>query len=157
MTDTIQKLISKLEQQGGEPSRPASARDIDRAQTAGFPDEILNFYRVCEPKKHIEFQQRIWSIENALIENTDAIPGIGLYPHGYIVFASTLCGDAYCLDTNVTQPNGHHPIVLFSHESIEEDADLTDIQPFRIAVAGSFDEFLTKFMDGSLQDDPFED
>ena len=76
----------------------------------------------------MELKQRICSIDDAIQENTDAVPGCALCPHGFIVFANTFCGDAYCIDTNIASPKGDHPVVLFSHEMIDEDASLSDIQ-----------------------------
>jgi hypothetical protein len=43
----------------------------------------------------------MWSIRGAIQENRDGVPGVGLFRHGYVVFASTTCGDAYCVNTNV--------------------------------------------------------
>ena len=155
MKDAIRNLIAKLKEQGSPVSKPASEEDLKSAQAAGFPDELLDFYRQCEPKRScIELKQRIWSIQNAIIENTNAVPGCALSPHGFIVFASTMCGDAYCIDTNVATSEGHHPVVLFSHEMIGEDASLSDIEPLRLEVASSLEDFLEKFTNGTLNEEP---
>ena len=154
MKEAIEALIVKLQQRGKPQPKPASAEDIQRAEAARFPTELLDFYRQCEPATCIELQQRIWSIDDALIENTRAVPGCALSPHGFIVFASTLCGDAYCIDTNVATPEGQHPIVLFSHEMIQEDATLSDIQSLRGEVAKSLEDFLVKFTNETLCDEP---
>jgi len=154
MKAAIQTLIAKLKEQGLPEPKPASAADLERARVAGFPEELVDFYRQCHPQECIELKQRIWSIENALIENADAVPGCALSPHGFIVFASTLCGDAYCVDTNATDDRGHQPVVLFSHEVVEEDSPLSEIQPLRVEVASSLAEFLKKFADGTLSEKP---
>ncbi len=154
MKDTIRDLIAKLRQEGSPVPGPASVEDLERAQTAGFPDELLDLYRECGPENCIELKQRIWSIENAIIENTDAVPGCALSPHGFIVFASTVYGDAYCVDTNVVTTAGHHPVVLFSHEVIGEDASLSEIQRLRLEVASSLADFLRKFTNGTLNEEP---
>ena len=125
-------LIAKLKERGGMRLRPASAKDLARAKAAGFPEELIEFYRHWEPETCIELKQRIWSIEGAIVENTDAVPGCALFPHGFIVFASNIYGDSYCIDANVTTPEGHHPIVLFSHEVIEEEMPLSAIAPLRL-------------------------
>lgn len=119
-----------------------------------FPDELLDFYRQFEPKDCIEFKQRIWSIENALIENTDAVPGCALSPYGFIVFASTLCGDSYCIDINMETVDGHHPVLLFSHEMIEDDAPISDITPLRVEVAPYLGTFLEQFVNETLSEEP---
>jgi hypothetical protein len=154
MKDAIRDMLAKLKEAETPLPRPASAKNLKRAEKAGFPAELLNFYRLCEPDDCIELKQRIWSIESAIVENTDAVPGCVLYPHGFIVFASTLCGDPYCIDTTVTTAKGHHPVVLFSHEMIEEDATLPDIRALRRKVASSLEDFLKKFVKGTLTEEP---
>ena len=154
MNEEIRGLMARLQQQRGPQPQPASPVDLKRAEAARFPTELLDFYRQCEPAHCIELKQRIWSIDNAIVENTDAVPGCALSPHGFIVFASTLCGDSYCIDTNVTTPEGQHPVVLFSHEMIGEGAPLSDILSLRVEVARSFSEFLVKFTNETLSDQP---
>jgi len=88
------------------------------------------------------------------MENTDAVPGCALFPHGFIVFASNMCGDSYCVDTNVVTTEGNHPIVLFSHEMIEEDTPLPEIQALRLEVATSLEDFLRRFTDEMLVEEP---
>ena len=87
------ELMAKLKEQGSPVPGRASAEALERAQAAGFPDELLDLYRECEPENCIELKQRIWSIENAIIENSDAVPGCVLSPHGFIV----LTGASQCL------------------------------------------------------------
>ena len=154
MKDAIRDLIAKLKEQGSPVPGPASVEDLERAKAAGFPNELLDLYRECEPENCIELKQRLWSIGNAIIENTDAVPGCALSPHGFFVFASTVSGDAYSIDTNVATSDGHHPVVLFSHEMIGEDASLLDIQRLRLEVASSLEDFLKKFTNGTLNEEP---
>lgn len=166
MKDAVHALVKRFQQEedayrikngGRHPQRqlrPASAEDIQRAEQAGFPRELLDFYRECEPADYIEFKQRIWSINKALEENRDYVPGCSLSPHGFIVFASNICGDAYCIDTNVATADGQHPVVLFPHDAIDEDASLSAIQPFRLEVATSLADFLVKFTNETLANEP---
>lgn len=154
MRRIVDRLVAKLVERDGAQLRPASAEDLAAARTAGFPDELIEFYRHWEPEDCIELKQRIWSIKNSLVENTDAVPGCVLFPQGFVVFASNLFGDSYCVDTNATTPDGDHPIVLFSHEMIEEDTPLSDIIPLRLEVASSFKDFLVKFTEETLAEEP---
>jgi hypothetical protein len=132
MNEAIRKLAKKVEQVEGIHLQAASAEDIQRAEQAGFPSELIEFYRELDPVECIEFEQRIWSIRNALVENEGAVPGCALFPHGFVVFAGNLFGDAYCIDTNVTTSEGRHPVVLFPHDAIEEDAPISAIMRFRL-------------------------
>jgi hypothetical protein len=149
-------LTAKLKLFGEGKMRPASSVDLQRAIDANFPDVLINFYRTHEPDPRfecIELQQRIWSITHALRENLDGIPGIGLFPHGYVVFASTLCGDSYCIDTTTPTPCENFPVVLFSHEVVDETTTLGEIQKYRVVVASSFHDFLRQFLIGSLSEE----
>jgi hypothetical protein len=154
MRETVETLLAKLKEKSGTELRPASAEDLDRARAAGFPDELVDFYRQWEPDGCAELKQRIWSIDNALVENADAVPGCALSPHGFYVFASNVYGDSYCIDTNVSR-EGHYPIVLFSHEVIAEDMPLSAILPFRKEVAASLKDFLFQFANETLDEKPF--
>jgi hypothetical protein len=151
----LQDAINQTEDAGSV--GPATPENIKRAEEAGFPRELIEFYGSHEPNPErtcVQLEQRIWCIASALEENKDAVPGIGLFPRGYVVFASTMCGDAYCIDTNVSTPDGQHPVVLFAHDSIDEDTDPAYIQASRVEVASSFDEFILKFAAGALVEEP---
>ena len=152
MNDRIAGIARGLAQYGR--MRKANITDIDAAREAGFPIQLLDFYTEFEPEDCLEHKQRIWSIQNALVENHDAVPGCALFPHGYVVFASTLRGDAYCIDTNITDEAGRHPIVIYSHEVIDEDATLGLILKNRVEVAGSLEQFLEQFSNGTLNEEP---
>lgn len=91
MSDVIDILLQHLKRVGHDAPQPASPESLKEAEEAGFPPELLSFYARCEPDEFIELKQRIWSIENAIVENENAVPGCALSPHGYVVFASNLC------------------------------------------------------------------
>ncbi len=77
-----------------------------------------------------------------------------MFPHGFVVFASTQCGDSYCVDTNTRSDMGDHPITLFSHETVDEDTPLEKIMRCRVEVAPSFQAFLELFLSGDLSEEP---
>jgi hypothetical protein len=154
MNEATRQLCNKVRHATGVNLAPASTESLARAKEAGFPDELLEFYAECEPGVCIELKQRIWSIDNALVENQGAVPGCVLFPHGFIVFGSTMSGDAYCIDKNATSPDGQHSVVLFAHDMIGEDASHSEIKTLRLEVADSFSDFLAKFVEGTLIDEP---
>jgi hypothetical protein len=156
LKDAIRRLVTTVQQTTGEQPKPASAEELKRAEEAGLPADLIEFYRECNSDDCIELKQR-WSIDNALVENQGAVPGCYLSPHGFIVFASNLGGDSYCIDTNVTTDEGCHPVVLFSHEMIEQDTPVSKIQSLRLEVASSLQEFLVKFANEDLLDEPLYD
>ena len=146
-------LKAKLRGLGNPVPAGASTKELERAEELAFPNELVEMYRQLNPADCIELKQRIWSIENAVIENTQAVPGCALSPHGFIVFASTLGGDAYCVDTNIITSAGHHPVALFSHEMIGEDDGMEKISSLRVEVADSLEDFLAQFVSGDLSEE----
>ena len=62
-------------------------------------------------------------------------------------------GDSYCVDTNVTNERGEYPIVLFGHEAIDENTELSYIQDSRVEAAFSLDDFLVQFAARTLSQD----
>ena len=70
MKGAAQALMAKLKERGEPELRPASVEDLKRAQAAGFPDELIDFYRQWEPERCVELKQRIWSIKEK--SNIDA-------------------------------------------------------------------------------------
>jgi hypothetical protein len=47
--DAIRALREALSQTNGGSLRPAAEADLERANEAGFPDELLDLYRAAEP------------------------------------------------------------------------------------------------------------
>jgi hypothetical protein len=154
----IQALKWALKHARGQAGRigPAKPRDLERAEKAGFPRELIAFYSKYAPdpaEGDVELDQRLYTIAQALRENRKGVPGVALFPNGYVVFAGTTCGDVYCVDTNVKMARGKHPIVLFAHDAIDESPELSYIQESRVEVASSLDDFLLKFSTGQLSED----
>jgi hypothetical protein len=115
----------------------------------------LLFYKRYEPNPKIgyfEIEQRIFCIAGAIRENRQLGPGAVVFRHGYVAFAATTSGGAYCFDTNVRTEDGKHPIVLFSHEEIDPSTDLKSIEASRVELASSLDDFLFQFSVGTLKE-----
>ena len=156
ISDAIEKLRAELEKSDGGSLQPASDEDILQAQAFGFPDSLISFYREAAPNPidgGVELDQRIWSVQNAIVENRD-VPGADLFPLGYVVFASNRFGDAYCIDTVNQSPDGHSPVVLFPHDVIDDGASLADVEIYRLVVASSLEDFLDKFTSRTLTERP---
>jgi hypothetical protein len=157
MSRAVDELKVELERAGGGVLHPASEKEIERAIQFGFPPVLVDFYRESAPGGGggcVQLKQRIWSVESAISENTDYVPGAELFPLGYVVFASNLCGDSYCIDTLNVAANGQCPVVLFPHDAIEEEASLIDVEKYRLIVATDLEDFLSKFVRGVLVDQP---
>jgi len=138
----------------------ASEEDLEQARQFGFPTVLLDLYRVAAPdaaegrielwKNRPASGQRVWSVQNAITENRDYVPGTYLFRLGYVVFASNMFGDAYCIDTVHVSGSGDMPVVLFPHDVIEEGASLEDVEPYRLPVAADLEDFLQQFVGRTL-------
>ena len=157
MSDAIGEVKQALKQRDGGTLRPATAADLEQARRFGLPEVLLNLYQEHAPDPsdgRVELDQRIWSVQNAITENRDYVPGTELFPLGYVVFAGNRFGDAYCLDTVHVGQSGDLPVVLFPHDVIEEGASLEDVEPYRLPVATNIEDFLRKFARGTLIEEP---
>jgi hypothetical protein len=125
--------------------RPASAADLEALRALQAPTPVLSFYERFEPADGVEFNRvRLCPIRSILEENHDYVPGADLYPHGYLVFATTLYGDTYCLDLNDPGP----PVIIMTHEVTFEGMAPGEIKRYRRRVADDFLQFLERFVAG---------
>jgi hypothetical protein len=162
LKETIKKVRRKLKASGSGTFAPASERNLKLAEDAGFPSEMIDFYRSYEPYDpdgHGVFESEqhihIWDIPNVLWTIRNDVPALVVFPLGYFAIAMTRYGDAYCMDANVAGPDGTHPIVLFSPETINENTELSYIQESRLVVASSLEDFLLKFASETLVDEAY--
>ena len=145
-------LIEQIAEQTGVEFRTSSPMDLTKLEALGVPESILAFYREHEPSECAQGQVRLWPIEQVLEENEAYVPGAYASKHGYIVFATTLCGDTYCFD--LTQRGQADPrIVLLSHEVITEDTSAAEYVRLAKPVAQSLYEFLQQFVRGEVDEE----
>lgn len=145
-------LIVQIAEQTGVGFRAASLKDLAGLEALGVPESILAFYSKFEPSGCAEGQVRLWPIAHILEENEDYVPGCYASKHGYIVFATTFCGDTYCFD--LTQPGQAEPrIVLLSHEIINEETTAAEFARLAKSIALSLHEFLQQFVRGEVDED----
>jgi hypothetical protein len=145
-------LIEQIAEQTGVVFRTASPVELAKLEALGVPESILAFYREFEPSDCAEGQVRLWPIEHVLEENEAYVPGAYASKHGYIVFATTLCGDTFCFD--LTQRGQAEPrIVLLSHEVINEDTTAAEISRLAKPVAQTLHEFLQQFVRGEIDEE----
>lgn len=157
LSEVIDNLKHELKKADGGSLSPAAEEDLEKGRQFGFPELLLDFYRENAPNARdgrVELDQRIWSVQNAIVENRDYVPGAYLFPLGYVVFASNKFGDAYCLDTVNIGPSGEFSVVLLPHDVIEDGASLSDVEPYRLKVADDLEDFLHKFAHRTLVERP---
>jgi len=134
--------------------RPAAEGDLTKLQALGLPSLVVDFYRSYEPAEYAEIEGvRLWPISEVIEENQRYVPGVDVCPHGFVVFASTVSGDAYCFDLAVTEPR----VVLLSHEVPFEGMPRQQIQALAKSVAANLDAFLSSFAAGTLELEPLDE
>jgi len=156
ISEAIAELRAELHKAGAGSLQPASEEHLEQARMFGFPPVLVDFYRENEPDSTdglVELDQRLWSVQRAIEENRDFVPGVHLFPLGYVVFASNGFGDAYCIDTVHVNSSGEYPVVIFPHDVIEAGASLEDVEHLRLTVAINLEDFLRQFARRTLVED----
>jgi hypothetical protein len=138
-------LVEKIADMTGVYFRPSSPFELAKLEVFGLPDSVLDFYRDFEPSECVKGQIRLWPIDHILEENEALVPGCYSSRHGYVVFATTSCGDAYCFD--VTRPTQSEPRVVFlSHEKVTKYTTKAQFAQLAKPVAGNLYGFLQQFV-----------
>ncbi len=149
-------LINEIKRKAGVELRPASEASIEALRTLGVPSDALAFYRDSEPARSAEIGKvRLRPITDILDENRDYVPGAYAHPCGYVVFATTLYGDAFCFDTREA-PGTTAPVVLIAHDLEPENDEMKreDLAKLAKPIAVSFEEFLKAFVSETLDIKP---
>src|SRR5262245_10788400 len=92
-------LVKLIATQTGAQFRAASKSDLSELRALRLPDPVVDFYARHSPSECAEGQVRLWPVADLLCENRELMPGAYIAPLGYVVFATTFYGDAYCFDT----------------------------------------------------------
>lgn len=147
------KLIADIEAHTGGRFRRAETEALDQLRSFNLPASVVSFFRDFEPTECIEGQVRLWPISEMLRENRDYVPGADVSPHGYIVFATTICGDTYCFDLNVIDENGEPRIVLISHDEDFEGMSSDQITGLAKPIAPNLAAFLEMYLFDKIDED----
>jgi hypothetical protein len=149
-------LLDEIKQKAKVEFRPATETNIDALGSLGVPNDALVFYRGSEPAGTAEIGKvRLCPISDILEENRDYVPGAYCYPCGYLVFAITLYGDAFCFDTGDASGTTA-PVVLIAHDLAPENDKMKreDLAKLAKPIAASFEEFLKAFVSETLDIKP---
>jgi hypothetical protein len=93
-------MAKQIAEKSGVALRPASEKSHSALQRLGIPDDVIAFFNEFQPAECADIDGvRIWPAKEVLAENKDYVPGCYVVEYGYIVFATTLFGDAFCFDT----------------------------------------------------------
>ena len=149
-------LLDEIKQKSRVDFRPSSPGRIADLRSLGMPEDIVAFYLNSEPARTAEIGKvRLCSIPDILVENKDAVPGYYAHACGYVVFATTIYGDAFCFDT-LAASGKTAPIVLIAHD-LEPDNDeikREDLAKLAKPIAVSFESFLNAFASETLDIKP---
>ncbi len=151
-----EEVIRTLSTQAGVNLRPASPVDIEAMESLGFPKAAISFFKNHEPHRCARIGDvRLWTIAEAIEENTCYVPGADVAPHGFLVFATTIFGDAYCFDIRAATTRQDPPVILLPHDEAFEGCRADEIARYVRPVAVDFAEFLQKFVQQRLEMKPF--
>jgi len=148
-------LAKQMTEKSGVALRPALQESCSALQRMGIPAEAIAFFSEFEPAQCAEIEDvRLWPLQEVLAENTDYVPGCYIVQYGYVVFATTIFGDAFCFDTK-TAPGREVPIVLIAHDGYDWDAVTEEeIARLKKPIAADFRGFLQNYVDGMLDIQP---
>jgi hypothetical protein len=99
---------------------------------------------------------RLCSVPEMVVDNRDAVPGCYAQPCGYVVFATTECGDSHCFDIRSNKYPLSAPIVLIAHDLEPENDQMQreDLAQLAKPVNGSFEDFLKAFASETVDAQP---
>jgi hypothetical protein len=145
---------ARIASESGVQLGPASVEALNRLRALGMPDSVVAFYERFEPAACAEVDGvRLWPIADVLEENRDYVPGADISAHGFIVFATTTFGDAYCLDL-AGDPSR---VVLMSHEVQYGGMERSEVALYAKPIASSFDDFISSYVDSGLDQEPIDE
>lgn len=150
---TYEKLIDQISAQTGTTFRPASEGHLSALRALRLPNPVVDFFALHEPSDCAEGQVRLWPIAEIIKENCDLVPGAYVAPLGYVVFATTFCGDTYCFDLNQINEQNEPRVVLISHEVVGEDITAEEARRLAKPVAKNLAEFLETFAREELDEE----
>jgi hypothetical protein len=118
----------------------------------GVPEELLVFYKKRNPCDEMELGEiRLNSVEEIIEENTNYVPGYVICPLGYVVIATNIYGDAFCLNLNNVDDYGQPEVVFVDHDLVDENIkDPEDVAYDH--VTSTFKEFLEKYIKKDLKE-----
>ena len=149
-------LGEEISRKSEVPLRPAAPESLSALQRLGIPNEAMPFFSEFEPTQCAEIDGvRLWPVQEMVAENADYVPGCYIVQYGYVVFATTLFGDAFCFDRNTNPQRDGTPIVSISHDGYDWDhVTSEEIAKLTKPIASDFKAFLRAYVDETLDIEP---
>ncbi|MDP4147268.1 MAG: hypothetical protein Q8936_22810 [Bacillota bacterium] len=162
----MNKFIEYLKEINSSMFEKGDEKEIQQLEELGkkkLPKEFIMVYQEAMPIDNVEIYNDIvlYSFNRIKEENLDAVPGANIYPYGLLTFASTLDGDAICIDLN----DKSSPIYQCSHSLLSDEEEISfyknkmiskefsydNIIKFSIRLANNYREFVEEIMMASLE------
>lgn len=155
------KFLKKKRKDGFAPAKEEEIQQLVEMGKGKLPNEFLEGYKNMMPEHEIEIKDIvIYPMSRMKEENFDAIPGINIYPLGFFTFASTLDGDAICIDLNdkngaVYQcshsllSNGEK-ISFYTNKMVSLDLSYENVIRCSVKLANSYMEFAKELRKGRI-------
>ncbi len=142
--DRYARAMSLIARKAKVKVRPASKQELTQLASIGVREPILGLYSSCVVSGEAWTRMRaaIQAPESILSECVDAYPGCVVAPLGFIVIATTGCGDTFALDFNHVDQQGHPPVLFVSHDRNWSSNSPEEIAKACPRVADSLVEFL---------------
>ncbi|MCB2231538.1 SMI1/KNR4 family protein [bacterium] len=153
---SYESIAQRIEILSGVKLAPAKPEDIEYLESIHMPPELVDFYRSYEPQTYAEIESVCLDpVREIREEIADYVPCCEIFPLGYLFFASTEYGDAFCIDSNVIDDAGRSPVVLMTHETDFEGMSSEEAARHRKESADNFEDFLNRFVEGTLDIEPY--
>lgn len=141
----------------------ASEEDLKILNDLGqgrLPEDIIKFYSQAMPAKNVTLGGFVlYPVSRIHEENINYIPGADIYPMGFFTFASTLDGDAICVD--MLNENGciyqcshsllsESGISFYKNHLVELELNYDNIIKCSVKLADNFKSFMNKIRTGKM-------
>lgn len=122
MTD---EFLTFLKDNGGSFRKAADdeLKKLDKLSEIGLPDSFKKFLSQHVLNNELKFEDEyvFYGIDRMYEENFDYVPGANIYPLGLLTFASTLDGDAICIDIH----DNTYPVRQCSHDLLSDEEEIS--------------------------------
>jgi hypothetical protein len=129
---------------------PASAAELARLAEIGMPKPYIDFYGKFNPARPFDKGVGLFTAAEIPSLNLDYRSTDELNAHGFVSFATTSDGDAYCFDPEINGSHGDPQIVLFTHEYAFKDYTKERVRALAKPVADDLLDFLVRFAEDGL-------
>ncbi len=149
--NSISHLTARITAETGVPFEPSSPDLLLEFEGMGAPKALVDFFREYSPEQCVHGQVRLLPLSDVIVENRELLPGYCASPFGYWTFATTYCGDAYCVVA--AEETDHCRVVLMPHGEVDETTPAEEFARLAKPIAESLEDFLDQFLRDALDEE----